>query len=69
MKQASECGRSKQNTCSFIRTPPMTPSHEVFVPLAAIQGSLFRSCGAFAERTLFTSGAVSWNFCALYPFV
>src|ERR1700674_4208752 len=23
MKQASECGRSKQKTCSFIRTPPI----------------------------------------------
>jgi hypothetical protein len=27
MKQASDCGRSKQKTCSFIRTPPMTPMH------------------------------------------
>jgi hypothetical protein len=26
-KQASECGGSKQKTCSFIRTPPMTPMH------------------------------------------
>ena len=27
MKQASECGRSKQNTCNFIRVPPMMPMH------------------------------------------
>ena len=27
MKQASDCGRSKQNTRIFMRAPPMTPMH------------------------------------------
>jgi hypothetical protein len=37
MKQASECGRSKQNTCSFIRTPPVTPTHSPKIYLRATQ--------------------------------
>jgi hypothetical protein len=27
MKQPSDCGRSKQNTCNFMRTPLITPAH------------------------------------------
>jgi hypothetical protein len=31
MKQASNCGRSKQNTWSLVHTPPMTPIHDAVI--------------------------------------